>query len=204
MTATCAAFLTFVAALDRARGAAQLWYAAVNLHEVCPVRFAPEHVAGLDLDSVGKALRLARVSRRHRPDSKAWHQIVRSLLSEIDPPVTRVIDAGCRDACELPQDLKSRDAHGKSRLPMLRGPNIIPMWIRVVAHPGRARITQVESIPVAVDTPVRRGHRKLGCCRYAQITTFEGHSPDPADLEVCGGGDGLQWTRRNRRHACGP
>lgn len=155
-------FLTFIAAMDRARDATQLWNAGMRLYEDHPESFDPQRVAGLELDELRRALKLARVSRKHGPDSNAWHQISKSLSSGLESPVSRVIDAGSGDAQELLLDLKSRDRNGRARFPMLRGPKIGPMWIRMMANPGQALIHRIESIPVAVDVQVRRATENLG------------------------------------------
>ena len=161
-------FLTFIAAMDRARDATQLWNAGGRLYEDHPESFDPQHVAGLQVDELRRLLKAARVSRRHGPDSNAWHQIGKSLCSGLKSPVVRVIDVGSGEAQELLRDLKSRDDTGRSRFPMLRGPKIGPMWIRMMANPGRAVIDRIETIPVAVDVQVRRATENLG------VTTTRG------------------------------
>ena len=154
--------LKFISAMNRARDATQPWNAGVHLYGDHPESFDPQHVAGLELDALREVLKVARVSRKHGPDSKAWHQIARSLSAGLESPVRRVIDAGLGDAQELLRDLKSRDNSGLDRFPMLRGPKIGPMWIRMMVNPGRARIDRIETIPVAVDVQVRRVTENLG------------------------------------------
>ena len=155
-------FLTFIAAMDRARDATQLWNAGGRLFERSPESFDPHHVAGLEVGALGRVLKAARVSQRHGPDSDAWHRIGKSLASGRKSPVCRVIDAGSGGAQELLSDLKSRSTNGLARFPMLRGPKIGPMWIRMMANPGRAMIDRIETIPVAVDVHVRRVTENLG------------------------------------------
>ncbi len=155
-------FLTFVAAMDRARDATQLWHAGGRLYEDHPESFDPQHVAGLEVDELRRLLKAAGVSRRHGPDSNAWHQIGKSLSTRLKSPVSRVIDAGTGEAQELLRDLKSRDKDGRARFPMLRGPKVGPMWVRMMANPGRAEIDRIETIPVAVDVQVRRATESLG------------------------------------------
>ena len=155
-------FLTFIAAMDRARDATQLWNAGARLYEDHPESFDPQHVAGLEVRELGRVLKATRVSRRHGPDSSAWHQIGKSLSSGLQSPVSRVIDAGTGDAQELLKDLKSRDNDGRARYPMLRGPKVGPMWARMMANPGRAVIDRIETIPVAVDVQVRSVTENLG------------------------------------------
>ena len=113
-------------------------------------------------------LKRARVSRRHRQDSDAWHRIATSLSYEVESPVRRLIDAGRGEAQDLLRDLKSRDDSGRPRFPLLRGPKIGPMWIRMMANPGRAVIDRIGTIPVAVDVQVRRTTENLG------VTTTRG------------------------------
>ena len=155
-------FLTFIAAMDRARDATQLWKAGGRLYEDHPESFDPQHVAELEVDEVRRLLKAARVSQRHGPDSNAWHQIGKSLSSGLKSPVVRVIDAGRGEAQELLRDLKSREDNGRARFPMLRGPKIGPMWVRMMAHPGRAVIDRIETIPVAVDVQVHKATESLG------------------------------------------
>lgn len=157
-------FLTFVAAMDRARDATQLWNAGADLFENSPEFFDPRQVAELDPEVVRTALKRARVSRRHGPDSAAWHRIAKSLANGSESPVRRVIDAGGGDARELLRDLASRSAGG-ARFPLLRGPKLGPMWVRMMADPGGARIEGIETVPVAVDVQVRRATENLGATR---------------------------------------
>ena len=115
-------FLTFIAAMDRARDAIQLWNAEAGLYKDHPESFDPQHVAGLEVSALGRVLKAARVSRRHGPDSNAWHQIAKSLSSGLDSPVSRVIDAGSGGAEELLRDVVEeaapafhRDTHARTR-----------------------------------------------------------------------------------------
>ena len=161
-------FLTFISAMDRARDATQLWRAGTSLHEEHPEVFDPQHVSELEFGKLRKLLKSSGVSRRHRPDTKAWFQIARQLANGPGSPVRRLIEAGCGDARELLRDLKTRDESGRSRFPMLRGPKVGPMWVRIMANPGRAVIDRIETIPVAVDVQVRRATENLG------VTTTRG------------------------------
>lgn len=155
-------FLTFVSAMDRARDATQLWRAAMRLYQERPATFDPEHVAGLEVDALLQVLRSAAVSRRHRPDTAAWHQIATSLAHGPLSPVRRLIETGRGDAQELLRDLTTRDEEGLTRFPLLRGPKIRLMWIRMMVNPGQALIDRIETIPVAVDVQVRRVTENLG------------------------------------------
>lgn len=154
-------FLTFVSAMDRARDANSLWQSAAELFRSCPELFEPAEVVKVPLGTLKSLLRKSRVSQRHGPDSKAWHFISISLAFE-DSPIRRVIDCGLGDAEELLKALKSRDKMGRSKFPLLRGPKIGAMWVRIMADPGRAKIERIEKVPVAVDVQVRRATENLG------------------------------------------
>ena len=83
-----------------------------------------------------------------------------SLVDE-KGPTRQVIEESKGDARELLADVRSKRA-GKARFPLLRGPKIAPMWVRIMAAPGGAAIRYMETIPVAVDVHVRRVTENLG------------------------------------------
>ena len=148
-------FLTFICAMDRARNAERLWRAGIELFEMSPQTFDPVEVSGMSLSKLCARLYDSGVSQRHGPDSEAWLRIAESLVTG-SGSVCRAIDQGVGDAKELLRDLGSRDPARRPRFPMLRGPKIGPMWIRIMANPGGAEISCMEIIPVAVDRQVRR------------------------------------------------
>ena len=154
-------FLTFVSAMDRARDATRLWRAGGALFHRHPEVFDPAEVSSMTSVRLSELLSASGVSQRHGPDSNAWRTIGRSL-AEGTSAVCKVVARGVGDAVELQADLRSLDSAGLPRFPMLRGPKVGPMWVRIIANPGAARIEQVAKIPVAVDTHVRRVTRNLG------------------------------------------
>lgn len=154
-------FLTFVSAMDRAQDATRLWRAGVKLLESHPEVFKPAEVSAMPSDKVRALLSAHDVSRRHGPDTKAWRIIAGSLASGRGA-VYRVVDSGAGDARELLEELRSVDDNRQSRFPMLRGPKVGPMWVRIMANPGGAEISSMDTIPVAVDVQVRRTTENLG------------------------------------------
>ncbi len=153
-------FLTFVSAMERSRDATQLWGAAVSLWESCPGLFEPAGVARMGVSVLREALRSAGVSRFHTSDAVGWWTIAVSLIDEAGP-IRRVIEEGRGHAGELLADVRSERA-GKARFPLLRGPKLAPMWVRVLAAPGGAAISHLDIVPVAVDVQVRKVTENLG------------------------------------------
>ena len=153
-------FLTFVSAVDRMRDANRLWKAAAALYESRPDLFEPTEVARMPMSTLREVLSSANVSRFHNVDTRAWKTIAGSLAEE-NGPTRRVIEEGKGDASELLPDVRSKRA-GKARFPQLRGQKIAPMWVRIMAAPGRAVISHMETIPVAVDVQVRRVTENMG------------------------------------------
>lgn len=154
-------FITFIAAMERARDSTRLWQAGIKLFESHPELFNPAYVSDIPFSVLFSLLSNSKVSQRHRPDTDAWRIIADSLMSG-KSPVRQVIDDGVGDAEELLKDLRSRDRTGRNRFPMLRGPKIGPMWVRMIVAPGGAKIDRMDSIPVAVDVQVRRASENLG------------------------------------------
>lgn len=153
-------FLTFLAAMDRARDAMRLWMAGGDLFESHPDLFEPARVQDVPVPTLRDLLSRFKVSQRHSIDSRAWSVIARTLASE-ECPVRTAIEDGVGDAQGLLKDLRTRRA-GQSRFPMLQGPKVGPMWVRMMAAPGAANIAGLETLPVAVDTHVKKVTEILG------------------------------------------
>ena len=152
--------LTFIAAMDRARDATRLWNNGVELFQSCPECFEPAETSAIPLSPLRETLSQFGVSQRHAPDTSAWHVIAQSL-AQGGNPISRVVDCGVGNAGELLSYLRT-SAKGQFRFPLLRGPKIGPMWVRMLVAPGGATIDDVGIIPVAVDVHVRRVTGNLG------------------------------------------
>lgn len=153
-------FLTFVAAMDRARDATRLWNNGLELIQSYPELFEPAEASAIPISTLRARLSQYGVSQRHGPDSSAWHIIANSLAAEGNP-VSRVVDSGVGNAGELLSYLRT-SCMGQYRFPLLRGEKIGPMWVRMLVAPGGAAIDSMNIIPVAVDVHVRRVTRNLG------------------------------------------
>lgn len=150
-------FLTFNAAMDRARDADQLADAAVQMWRKAAWPFAPEAIVNRSLGELGETLRTFGVSQRHGQDAFAWRIIAESLLDpSVSPAARSAIYDGHADAQQLLDEVMSTAAAGTPRFPLLGGPKISALWVRLLAHPGRARISSLEVVPVAVDVQVRK------------------------------------------------
>jgi hypothetical protein len=164
-------FLTFVAAMDRARDAERLWFMAADLWRSSPWAFDPRAVARRRFTDLADVLRSSGVSQRHGPDAAAW-RVIAEALTDYDAAasvIRKAVDAGSGDARQILDALSSTTPAGTSRFPMLAGPKVGPMWVRMLAVPGRANITSLEAIPVAVDVHVRRVTENLGVTNTAGL-----------------------------------
>lgn len=148
-------FLTFTSAMDRARDAGKLWCRARKLLDSDGCLFDPAKVSRMSSDNLRERLDSAHVSQRHDQDSSAWKTIARSLDTG-EGAVAHLVEHGTGDAVELLKDLGSTDGDGRSRYPLLRGPKLGPMWVRIMAAPGGAKVKHIEAVPVAVDVHVRK------------------------------------------------
>jgi hypothetical protein len=154
-------FLTFVAAMDRARDADRLWRVATRMALEHPWTFAPAEIRARAAE-IGDRLRNYGVSQRHTDDCTAWQRIGESLSSrDTAPTVYDAIYLGKGDARELRRDV-GRVRNGLPLFPFLRGPKIGPRWVRMLAAPGDADIQAIEALPVAVDVQVRKITEYLG------------------------------------------
>ena len=157
-------FITLVAAMDRARDADRLWRNAVNLFQSERWAFSPAEGPQHGHAALGEALMRTGVSQRHGPDSAAWYRILHSLADDESPSAVRdVVFDGRGDVLELRRAVRRVGKSGVHWYPLLRGPKISEMWIRMLAAPGQAaQITNIDKLSVAVDTQVRKVSRYLG------------------------------------------
>lgn len=154
-------FLTFVSAMDRARDSNRLWSDAAKMLDLRPEAFDPSEASAMPQDQLREVLSAARVSQRHGQDSAAWRTIASSLHAG-EGAVAELVEQGKGDAHELLKDLRSAGSEGRPRYPLLRGPKLGPLWVRVMAAPGGAEVENIHVVPVAVDVQVRKVTENLG------------------------------------------
>jgi len=148
-------FLTLVCAVDYQTNSDRLWKAAARLHTTRSDLFEPAQVAAMPMDRLHRDLHESGAAGRfHKRNAKSWQKIAGHLASGERSAVRRAIDEGVGCVGDLREDLR--------HFPLLRGEKIGPVWIRIMAIPGKARIARVESIPVGVDSHLRRLTRNLG------------------------------------------
>ena len=166
-------FLTLTTALDRARDAGRLWAGASALFAATPEAFDPAYVLA-HVEAVAAGLRKHGVSQRHGPDVAAWMTLAGTVASlPAGSQVRRALWQGEGDAKAILAERSQTSASGKPLYPMIRGPKIGPMWVRMLAYPGGARLSNLAYLPVAVDVQVRRATENLGVADTAGMLLDE-------------------------------
>lgn len=156
-------FLTLVAAMDRAREADRLWAQATMLYEQYRWVFDPDEALRRSLHELRDVLAATGVSQRHGVDAAAWRLILESLVDERAPAAVRhAIVVGEGDARDLLVSVTGTTGAGQPWYPLLSGPKVSVMWVRMLASPGGATITNLADLPVAVDVQVRKVTEYLG------------------------------------------
>ncbi len=156
-------FLTLVAAMDRARDADRLWSLAGDLYEKEPWVFEPTEVLRRGVEELRDILVESGVSQRHDVDTRAWYRIAQALVAPQAPhSIQKAVREGRGHASDLLRDVRSRDDAGRPWFPLLRGPKLSTMWVRLLVAPGGAQIDGLREVPVAVDVHVRRASENLG------------------------------------------
>ncbi len=188
-------FLTFNAAMDRARDADRLAEAAVRLYRDQPWAYDPAEIVRRPVRALADALRTSGVSQRHSVDAFGWRLIAESLAeASLAPHARAAIFDGRADARDLLTELAQTSAAGSPLFPLLGGPKVGPLWIRLLAYPGGALITSLEVVPIAVDVQVRK------ITEYLAVTNTRG-----LDLEAARGAIQETWARDVALHgADGP
>ncbi|MCX7686405.1 MAG: hypothetical protein N2045_00320 [Fimbriimonadales bacterium] len=155
-------FLTFTCAMDRVRDAEQLWQKSADAIIRCPELFQPEWIVGHPTETRQLLQRLG-ISQRHGPDSSAWIRIAESLThsNPQTQPVYNAIHKGTGEVRQLLQSLRANDRSRRPYFPLLKGPKISVMWVRMLVVPGRASLQNIAALPVAVDIHVKRVSENL-------------------------------------------
>lgn len=154
---------TFLMAMDRARDSELLWQRGVDLFEAAPWAFVPQEVARRSLLDLADVLRRFGVSQRHTEDIPAWRTIAETLADPATAPaVYAAVHEGVGDAAELRREVMETTSAGTPYFPLLSGPKISLVWVRILAHPGGAQITGLDGLPVGVDVQVRKVTEYLG------------------------------------------
>jgi hypothetical protein len=158
-------FITFVAAMDRARDAERLWISAAEVWTYSPWVFDPTIVCTRSFTELADVLSKSHVSQRHLQDVAAWRTIAESLADRTAAPeVNAAVFDGRGNARLLLEAVKvTTPKSGKTaRFPFLAGPKVGPMWVRMLVEPGKAQIDEIHVLPVAVDVQVRKVTENLG------------------------------------------
>jgi hypothetical protein len=156
-------FVTLVSALDRARDADRLWQSAAEAYVDAPWAFEPAAVAEHSLLELQDLLRRYGVSQRHTVDSAVWRTIAEALLrAEAVPAIHEAIHRGIGQVSVLRREVEAATPEGSPLFPMLRGPKVARMWIRMLAVPGNAVISGFGELEMAVDVQVQKVTAYLG------------------------------------------
>lgn len=171
-------FLTFAAAMDRARDADVLARRAVRMFEAAPWTFAPAEVSRRTLRDLTDALKEFGVSQRHSVDVFGWRTLAETLNDPSLAPESRAaIHDGRADARRLTAELASTTKQGTPCFPLLSGPKVSALWVRLLAFPGGATITSMETVPVAVDVQVRKVTEYLAVTDTGDLDLIDARSP---------------------------
>ncbi len=170
-------FLTFVCAMDYQVNSDRLWKCAAELYPAQSELFDPAEVASMPPEPLHRDLRVAGVAGRfHRRNARSWRRIAERLVSSERSAVRRVIDEGMGCVDSLRRDLR--------HFPLLRGKKIGPVWIRIMANPGGARIVPADAMSVGVDIHVRRLTRNLGLLDDGQAVAVIDANENGRDAEI--------------------
>ena len=133
-------FLTFNAAMDRARDADRLATAAARLFAVSAWAFDPAAVVLRSLRDLTDELRAAGVSQRHSTDAFGWRILAETLA---DPQLARearsAIHDGRADARRMLAELARETRSGTALFPLLGGPKGGPALGAAPCLPWRRR-----------------------------------------------------------------
>lgn len=154
-------FLTLVATIDYMRDADRLWKGAREAFADHPWMFDPPLVAAHQPDDVRKLLVQYRMARFPARDAASWHSVCRILHQSYEGTVGGLLEAADSDAPTLYAVVKSQSPP----LTGLRGPKILPFWIRILHEEADVGLSGLNQIPLPIDINVVKATFMLGVLR---------------------------------------
>ena len=98
-----------------------------------------------------------------RPRLAGLLRVARSLSDAgLAPAIHRAVHDSTGSVKDLLRERHKAAPDGTPLFPMLRGPKIGPVWVRILAYPGGAALEGLEQLPVGVDVQVRKVTEYLG------------------------------------------
>lgn len=155
-------FLTFTSAMHYGgRPSASLWKNSAQCLLDAPTNciFDPGQIVARPFNTLRGIRKLFRISQNHLPHAAAWRAIGETIQD--DRVVGDAIFRGQADVRQLEQAL-DQEVNGCSQFPLLQGPKVRQMWVRMLVYPGNAHVTNLNQLRVAIDIQVRRVTYYLG------------------------------------------
>lgn len=148
--------LTFTSAMDYGgRPSTPLWQNSAKclLDARSNWIFDPDQIATSPFNNLRRVLKPFGISQKHLRDAAAWRAIAEAIR---DNGVVRdAIFRGQADVQQLQQAL-DQQVDSCSQFPLLQGPKVREMWVRMLVYPGDAYVTNLNQLRVAVDIQVHR------------------------------------------------
>ncbi len=153
-------FITLTVSIDYMRPAEKLWEASRKTYEdpATSYLFYPEKVVEKSESDLKKDMQKYGLARRHNKDLKMWRKICETLCNDYESNPLKIIERCDYDALKLYKCIKKN----KRKFPYLSGDKILPLWLRMVNHQAGIKLTNIDKIPIPVDTHVRRASVMLG------------------------------------------
>jgi hypothetical protein len=171
-------FLTFTVSVNRQRDALDLWRRASAAWSDPETHylFEPKLVCSSAPQKVDNDLKRLGISKKTQIDAAAWRKIAQTLVGQWGGEVASLLAACAYDARSLLAKLESEGQWiaGKFRpsFPLLRGPKIGPLWIRILRDKAGVELKGLAGVPIPVDVHVLRAT----LCSGSITGTFKGRS----------------------------
>ncbi len=120
--------------------------------------FEPSEVANRTVGEVGSALARHHMTRMTNRDGSIWRNVGASIHQRWGDCVGNLLKEAGYDA----QELYSRVREEGGRLPYLRGPKILPLWIRMLNEEAGVTLANMDRLPLPVDINVIKATLMLG------------------------------------------
>ncbi|MCH9053332.1 MAG: hypothetical protein IIA72_20115 [Proteobacteria bacterium] len=155
-------FLMLTVSVDYMRNASALWKAGCEAWADASLRYLyePQNVVAAGYQKVEHDLKLCGISRKTRRDADAWFTISRTLAEKWKGDPRRFLGDCGNDAPtilrRLTRDNHLEDDRRRPDFPLLRGPKIGPLWVRMLRDNAGITLSALAEVPIPVDVHILR------------------------------------------------
>jgi len=166
-------WITLLSSLDYIRDADVLWGAGKIAAENNATKwiFDVKRVNNVDLASLTRALLSSKIAQRKDKDTDIWKRVSVGIVEIMNGDILDFIKSRCEGDARILYYYVGLKY--KKTFPVLSGPKILSMWIRLLQRYANVKLSNINEIPIPVDVHVARATINIACQSKSCVSDIE-------------------------------